>query len=283
MGFLDKLVTNDLEGMAHGEARYTALLSPQGKVLFEFIAVGLAGDDVVLIDVARDAAPELVKRLTLYRLRAKIEIADLSADFGVACLQTGAGGAPHGASPLAEYIDPRDPALGRRAIMRKGDLPPDNGEDDYDALRISLRVPEAGRDYALGEIVPHEALLDRLHGVSFSKGCYVGQEIVARMEHRGTARKRFVRVASDAPLPPMGTEIRAGEALAGLMGSSCGGRTTAGEASCRYMGLALLRLDRLADFEAKGVALTSGGVGVTPHAADVTDLMPKAPDPVGLD
>ena len=143
--------------------------------------------------------------------------------------------------------------------------------DDYQAHRIALGVPEGGRDYAFGEVFPHEALFDQLNGVSFTKGCYVGQEIVARMEHRGTARKRFVRVAGRAPLPPTGTDVKAGDVTVGAMGSSAGAA-----------GLALLRLDRVAEFAATGMGLTAAGVALAPDMADVARLMPKSPDPVAL-
>lgn len=264
LSFLDKLVTSDLDGLAPGDSRMAALLSPQGKVLFEFIVVRPRESDALLIDVARVAAPDLVKRLWLYKLRAKVDIADASADIGVAV----------GLSGVTSYRDPRHEGLPRRAFVAAvgGAIA---GTDHYHGLRIGLRVPEGGLDYALGTVVAHEALLDALNGVSFTKGCYVGQEIVARMEHRGTARKRFVRVSGGSALPPMGTEIRAGEALLGQMGSSS---AVAGAAR----GLALLRLDRLAEFANAGVPLMAGGIEVAADPGDVAALMPRAPDPVDL-
>ncbi len=297
IAFLDKLATNDLDGMASGDARFAALLSPQGKVLFEFLAVRPPDDSDpddsdpsdasdlaasvrggLLLDIAREMAEPLVKRLTLYKLRAKVEIADVSGEYAVVI----AAGS-HGSS----FDDPRHTALPRRAFVPTATVVADNAASNYEirdshdaariAARIAARVPEMGRDYASGDLVAHEALLDRLSGVSFTKGCYVGQEIVARMEHRGTARKRFVRITAAALLPPMGTEVRAGEALIGVIGSSVPRDNGAS------LGLALLRLDRLAEFEAKGIALTAGGVTIVPDAADVADLMPKAPDPIALD
>lgn len=275
--FLDRLVTSDLDGLQAGAARHAALLSPQGKVLFEFLVVD-NGDGGFLLDCLASVAPDLVKRLSLYKLRAKVEIADISASHAV--VLTGSGeGEPAPVAGAVAYADPRSAALPARAIVARDAIPAPPPASDYDARRIAARVPEAGRDYALGEVVPHEALLDRTGGVSFSKGCYVGQEIVSRMEHRGTARKRFVRVAlaADAALPAMGTEIRAGEALAGVMGSSVVA------ADGRGLGLALLRLDRLAEFAEKRLPLVAGDVTVTPDAGDVADLMAKAPDPVAPD
>ena len=276
--FLDRLVTSDLDGLQAGAARHAALLSPQGKVLFEFLVVA-SGNGEFLLDCLASAAPDLVKRLSLYRLRAKVEIADVSANHAVVMTGTLAG-EPAAVAGAVTYADPRSAALPARAIVARNAIPaPLAAASDYDARRIAARVPEAGRDYALGDVVPHEALLDRTGGVSFSKGCYVGQEIVSRMEHRGTARKRFVRVelAAHAALPAMGTEIRAGEASAGVMGSSVVA------ADGRGLGLALLRLDRLAEFSEKGLPLVAGDVTVTPDAGDVADLMAKTPDPVAPD
>jgi hypothetical protein len=123
--------------------------------------------------------------------------------------------------------------------------------DDYNAHRIALGVPEGGRDYALGDTFPHEADMDALGGVDFKKGCFVGQEVVSRMQHRGTARKRVVPLESDAFLPDPGSEIRAGDAVIGTMGSSHGAR-----------GLALVRLDRAEEAVRGGLPLFADGVRV---------------------
>ena len=153
-----------------------------------------------------------------------------------------------------------------------GSIPLLVAASDYHAHRLALGVPEGGRDYAFGDAFPHEALLDQLHGVSFDKGCYVGQEIVSRMEHRGTARKRIVPVVAEAALPGGGYEVRAldpdnGSQLIGLLGSTDGRR-----------GLALLRLDRAAELEAKGVRLTAGDIAlrVAPLPAWATFTYPPA-------
>ena len=123
------------------------------------------------------------------------------------------------------YADPRLPALGVRFIRAKDAIiAAAGGSEAYEAHRIALGVPDADKDYALGDTFPHEACFDALHGVAFEKGCFVGQEVVSRMQHRGTARKRFVIVTADAPLPPPKTEITAGaepaRAVIGVMGSS---------------------------------------------------------------
>lgn len=258
---LQGLVTNDLPGEV-GVATFAGLLSPQGKILFDFFIV--RHGEGFLFDVVRDKAADLVKSLTLYRLRSKVEIVDRSAALAVS-----AGWGPYAGSndPLppgiiTSFVDPRLPALGRRDISDAAQTPVHCGqtasEAAYHAHRIALGVPEGGRDYVFGDTFPHEALFDQLHGVSFDKGCYVGQEIVSRMQHRGTARKRIVPVtgheseSGPGELPPHGTDIMAGSVAIGTMGSADGSR-----------GLALIRLDRAAEFKAKGVPLTAAGVPLT--------------------
>ncbi|MGA7116977.1 MAG: folate-binding protein, partial [Hyphomicrobium sp.] len=232
---LQGLVTNDVALLDTQPAIYAGLLSPQGKILFDFIVVKTR--DGALIDVAKDQAAALVKRLTMYKLRAAVTIADVSADHTVVAAfgpdaQFGQG---------IVYSDPRLPDLGLRAIVETKDAVAVNSEASaYHAFRIGLGVPEGGLDYAFGDAFPHEALFDQLHGVSFTKGCYVGQEIVSRMEHRGTARKRIVPVNADGPLVE-GAAVMAGEVEIGRVGSVAGSR-----------GLALLRLDRVDEFAAKG-------------------------------
>jgi folate-binding protein YgfZ len=150
------------------------------------------------------------------------------------------------------YSDPRLPDLGLRAIVETKDAVAVTSDvAAYHAFRVGLGVPEGGRDYAFGDAFPHEALFDQLHGLSFTKGCYVGQEIVSRMEHRGTARKRIVPVNADGPLVE-GAAVMAGDVEIGRVGSVAGSR-----------GLALLRLDRVDEFAAKGVPLTTEGALIT--------------------
>jgi tRNA-modifying protein YgfZ len=246
--FLQGLITNDT-GKAQGtKAIHAGLLSPQGKILFDFFVV--ADGDEFLIDVAQDKADELVKRLNFYRLRAQVDIVEEPA-LAVAAGWGTTPGPPQGAIIFA---DPRLAALGVRMIVPKGtDLATlgcdPAAEADYHAFRVSQGVPEGGRDYAFGETFPHEALFDQLNGVDFAKGCYVGQEVVSRMEHRGTARKRIVPVEGEAPLHASGTDIEADGAPIGTLGSVSG-----------KVGLAMIRLDRAAAALAGGKPLTSGGV-----------------------
>lgn len=245
---LQGLVTNDVDGLDPGHAVHAALLTPQGKILTDFFVV--ADGERVLLDTPRGEVPGLVKRLTLYRLRRSVEITDLGDSLGVmAAWGDTATVAPGGIA----YPDPRHAGLGIRAIAPRAALA-DTGCDEtgYHQHRIALGVPEGGRDYVFGDTFPHEALLDQLNGVSFTKGCYVGQEIVSRMQHRGTARKRIVRLVSEGPpLPAPGCEIRAGEIAIGTLGTTSGAE-----------GLALVRLDRAAELLAQGRPLTAGDVRV---------------------
>ncbi len=264
--FLQGIVTSDLAPLTEGSAQFAGLLSPQGKVLFEFLIIKTSAG--YLIDVAKSAADDLVKRVTMYKLRAKVDIARLADHLVYAVwpathfVSYVSGIAKHAKdAKLYPYLDPRYAPLSGRWITRgktnEGERKPvvdaagDSGMD-YHAHRISLGVPEGGKDYLPGELFPHEAMFDQLNGVSFTKGCYVGQEIVARMQHRGTARSRFLMVAAAGPLPERGTEVLAADRPIGQMGSSVGGN-----------GLALIRLDRLGDAYKEGKPITVGGVPIT--------------------
>lgn len=249
-GFLQGLITNDIDKVKSGSAIHAGLLTPQGKILFDFFLVP-AGDGF-LLDVTKAKAGELVQRLGFYRLRAQAEIAD-DPSFIVAAAWGASPRLPDGA---VAYADPRLPELGLRILLPANANIGDLGcglaiEDDYHSKRIALSVPEGGRDYAFGDAFPHEAMFDQLNGVDFKKGCFVGQEVVSRMEHRGTARKRVVGVEGGGPLPPSGTEITAGGNSIGTLGSVSGN-----------LGLALLRLDRAEEAQAAGQPLRAGDVTI---------------------
>jgi tRNA-modifying protein YgfZ len=245
--FLDNLATNALDAIAVGDARFAGLLTPQGKILFEFFAVRTS--DGFLLDVSRDAAPALCKRLTLYKLRAKIAIVDRSEDLRVLV-------SPQAfeASLGNGFRDPRDPELGFRLVSSD---PSVGARCDAEALgryhqhRIGLGIPDGGLDYPLGDTFPHEANYDLLNGVSFSKGCYVGQEVVSRMQNKTVVRKRIVKVAGAQALLA-GSAILVGSAEIGRLGTVTGNH-----------GLAMLRLDRVAEALAKGDPLAAGGVTLT--------------------
>jgi tRNA-modifying protein YgfZ len=291
--FLQGLLTNDVESLTAGEARYAALLTPQGKILFDFLVLRIASESgaAFLIDCPAAQAADLAKRLGFYRLRAKVTIADESAGFAVAAfwgeeeaVMAGIGPASpevpptpkQGASATAKawmagtspamtavaeqrtagffFADPRDPRLGVRAILPRAEAAglANAGLDAYEAHRIRLGIPRGGVDFAYADIFPHDANLDLLHGVDFEKGCYVGQEVVSRMRHRGGARKRIVRLTFSGAALEQGTPVVAGETSVGALGSSVAGRA-----------LAMVRLDRIEDAAAAGRPLTAGGIGVT--------------------
>jgi folate-binding protein YgfZ len=223
--FLQGLVSNDVRRLDAG-AVYAALLSPQGKYLFDFFLIADGPD--VLVDVAADRAGALAQRLTLYRLRraVTIEPADLAVAIGI-------GPAPAAGTVVA---DPRHPALGWRAYgpdvaeLASGMAPLDPAE--MTRLRIAHGVPEAGVELIPDESYILEMGFERLHGVDFRKGCYVGQEVTARMKHKTELRKGLARVALEGEAVP-GTPILAGEKPAGTLHSVADGQ-----------GLAYLRLDR---------------------------------------
>ena len=238
---LQGLLTNDVLKLVAGQSRYAALLSPQGKILFDFIVFRIAEDEF-LLDAPAARTAELAKRLGFYKLRAEADIADVSADWAVVGQ---ADGAP---------ADPRAEALGGRGLVPRTIAPaPDAAAlAAYEAARIAAGVPEGGRDFAYGEIFPHDANLDLLNGVDFAKGCYVGQEVVSRMKHRGEVRKRIARVALDGPAPATGSPVLDGDLPVGALGTAAGSQ-----------GLALLRLDRVEAAEQVGRPLSVQGVRVS--------------------
>ena len=247
--FLQGLLTNDVERLAPSEARYAALLTPQGKILFDMIVVRTPGEEsTYLIDCAAGQAADLAKRLGFYKLRAKVAIADMSAAQAVTAFW---GAEAPGVDEGVLYADPRDPRLGWRAILPRPAAATVGSEHlgEYEGLRIAVAAPKGGLDFAYADAFPHDANFDLLHGVDFDKGCYVGQEVVSRMKHRGSARKRVARVKLAGPAPAPGTPIMDGELAVGALGSSSGREA-----------LALLRLDRADEAKAAGRPLSAGGV-----------------------
>src|SRR5258708_7640825 len=235
-GFLNNLVTSELEQVKPGFGRFGALLTPQGKIVADFLVTEAPVDDGggFLIDCPRALAQGLVDKLGFYKLRAKVTVENLSDRLGVLAVWDG----EPATKPGPAFADPRDARLGWRILV-----PADLAQKAavligtemaeiaaYDAHRIACGVPRGGIDFSYGDAFPHETNMDRLHGVDFDKGCYIGQEVVSRMQHRGTARTRIVRLALDSVRPEAGVEIRAGDKPVGTMGSSADG-----------MGLALIR------------------------------------------
>jgi folate-binding protein YgfZ len=239
--FLQGLVTNDLTRLAPETGLYAALLTPQGKILFDFLIA--EGDGALLLDCAADRAEALLRRLTMYRLRAPVGIA-LRPQLGVFA---GLSGRP--AERAVSFPDPRLAALGLRSIGAVAEMPDFlQGSATYHAERLALGVPESA-DFGSEKIFALDAGLEELHGVAFDKGCYVGQELTARMKHRGTARKRILIADADTALPPAGTPVLGNGTEIGEILSSYGTR-----------GFVLTRLDRLEEAPAP---LLAGGRPVT--------------------
>jgi hypothetical protein len=256
--FLHGMLTNDVVGLAAGEPRYAALLTPQGKILVDFLALRApAAPPVFLLDCPKALAADLAKRLSIYKLRAKVAITDASAGFGIVADWGGEAVLP--AAALV-YVDPRDAALGRRAILPRAaaEAFADAALPAYEALRISVGVPRGGVDFVYGDAFPHDADMDLFNGVDFRKGCYVGQEVVSRMKHRGEARKRVVRVRLAGAAPAPGTLVTDGALTVGALGAAAGDKA-----------LALLRIDRAAEAQAAGRPLAAAGVTVTVEEAPV--------------
>jgi hypothetical protein len=257
--FLNGLLTADIGKVSPEQAAFAALLTPQGKIIADCIVAELPAEDGggFFLDCARALAPTLMTKLNFYKLRAKVIVEDLSEALGVMAVWDGPGSTEYG----LVYADPRLPALGQRIMLpphlareAAADLGAELSEaQDYEAHRIALGVPRGGLDFMYNDAFPHEADMDQLGGVDFHKGCYVGQEVVSRMEHRGTARNRVVPVTYREFAAEDGAPVMAGDKTVGTMGSSARGR-----------GLALLRLDRVADAQAAGTPLTAGGIEVFP-------------------
>lgn len=220
--FLHNLLTIDMDDVDRAGAGYGALLSPQGKILTDFL-IHKEGD-LYRLDVRREVMEDLLKRLTLYRLRSKLELRP-EPDLAVFAAWEDAGGRP---------ADPRFRPLGARWVAPRQSETPDADAAAWHPWRIEHAVPEGGIDFLFGDAFPHDAAMDDLGGVDFDKGCFVGQEVVSRMRHRGTARRRIVAIHARGRLPDPGADIVAGERPVGRLGSSAGGR-----------GIALVRLDRV--------------------------------------
>jgi len=264
--FLNGLVTTDVMLLHSGLGRFGALLTPQGKITVDFLITeapsGHGGG--FLLDCPRALAKSLADKLGFYKLRAKVAVENLSDSLGVLAAWDG----DPAIKPDLSFADPRNAALGWRILIpeelgqKVADL---IGADlvestAYEAHRIASGAPRGGLDFMYGDAFPHETNMDRLHGVDFDKGCYVGQEVVSRMQHRGTARTRTVRVVHDGFLPEPGTAVLAGDKPVGTIGSAAG-----------HSGLALIRIDRTADALAAGLPLTSGGLAL--RIADPNDLL----------
>ena len=219
--FLHNLLTQNVEALTDGDLRFGALLSPPGRLLFDLFLWG--EPEAVVLDVAADRRDVLLQRLAMYRLRAQVTV---EADERPVSVAWG------GDLPNGFIADPRIPDLGGRGLG--GALAVNASEDDYNAQRLSLGVPDPAADTLPDKTYPIEANFDLLNGIDFQKGCFVGQETTSRMKRRGAIKTRMLPIAFDGPPPPFGAEVlngelRAGEVLSGRDGAA----------------MALLRLDRI--------------------------------------
>lgn len=242
--FLQDLVTNDIAGgLAPGSGLYAALLSPQGKILFDFLVT--EGDGALLLDVAREQRDALLKKLSMYKLRSKVGI-EARDPLGV---YVNLAGHPDNrivsyADRAVTFADPRFTGLGLRSIGARAEMPANlSGPRVYHQHRLQLGIPE-GVDFGFEKIFALDAGLAELNGVSFTKGCYIGQELTSRMKHRATSRKRILTVTGEVPLPAAGAVTKGGAEIGELISSH--GHTA----------FALVRLDRLE--ESSGEAAAAG-------------------------
>ncbi|MER8827532.1 folate-binding protein YgfZ [Mesorhizobium sp. M0938] len=227
-GFLQNILTTEVDALAAGEAKPGALLTPQGKILFDFL-ISRAGENSFRLECRADISSDFMRRLMLYKLRAKVEIVE--ADQG---LVTVAWGDDSAASQF-EANGVADARFLDAAVSRFYGATTAGGDPAaWETLRIAHGIAESGSDYQLGEAFPHDVLLDEIAGVGFRKGCYVGQEVVSRMQHRGTARRRVLIASAERPLPAPGTELTVAGRPVGTLGSTAGAT-----------GLAIARIDRV--------------------------------------
>ena len=267
--FLQGLISNDIDKVAPGRAIYAALLTPQGKCLFDFFVA--EHDGRVLLDVESDRVTALAQRLTMYKLRAKVDIADVSADYGVAALL---GSSLHDNLMIGElrgaagvlgdgivFLDPRLAALGARTILPKTSVASTlqalgfeaGTDEDYRHARFAAGVPEGSAELGVDKSPLLELGFEELGGIDFDKGCFVGQELTARMKYRGLVRKRLVPVTFEGGEPEPGSVIKAGGRDIGDL-----------RASNSEGGFAVLRLDKLEESVKRGDPLLVGDVKVTP-------------------
>lgn len=243
--FLQAIITTDLDDLKRGELKSGALLTPQGKILFDFLVSRLEGG--LRFDLPAAHAADFAKRLMLYRLRSKAEISqEIESPVSVSWQKDSV-------SSQNDSIvgDCRFPAE-VNVVRHYGESSGMTGEAAWTALRIAHGVAEGGSDFPLGDAFPHDVNLDQTGGVSFRKGCFIGQEVVSRMQHRGTARRRMLIATGEADLPASGAPLTAGGREIGTLGSVSGN-----------MGLALARIDRVKEAMDAGTPILAGDVAVT--------------------
>lgn len=244
--FLQGLVTANVADLKTGDATHAGLLTPQGKIMFDFFI--FAQPDGFLVDCSLLQKDDIIKRLGFYKLRANVEILPCPE----LIVAVGTGNAPQG--DFVSFPDPRFGDLGWRMICSKSQAAEfeNVGSQKYHQQRIAAGIADTDGDIRNGKLFPHETNFDQLGGVDFKKGCYVGQEVVSRMHHRGTARSRVMPVTYQGDALEHGTEIRAGGKKIGHILSAINNQA-----------LALVRLDRAKSATESGNAIEAGGVVLT--------------------
>jgi len=244
--FLQNILTVDLDTLEDGEVKPGALLAPQGKILFDFL-ISRAGPETFRLECRADVAADFHRRLLLYKLRAKAEITKPEQVVVTVAWQADSAGSDNDSTAL------RDMRFAAGNVTRDYGAAGEGGDiEAWQAFRIAHGVAESGLDYQLGDAFPHDVLLDQVGGVGFAKGCYVGQEVVSRMQHRGTARRRVLIATADSPLPAPGTELTVEGRAVGTLGSVSGSH-----------GLAIARIDRVKSAIDAGKSILAGDVPVT--------------------
>jgi folate-binding protein YgfZ len=255
--FLQGLLTNNMDALSDGHPLYSALLTPQGKILCDLLLS--QANDQLFIDCAASQAADLAARLRKYRLRAKVVIEEAGDKVTVLA---SASAPPAGLTTLGAITDPRYAGLGQRWLADSQELTeslPSHGielepREHYERHRIECGVPDSTRDLEPDAFFPLDCNVEELHGVDFTKGCYVGQELTSRMKHRATSRRRILPVTAGEALPPVGTKILIGDTDIGEMRGSLG-----------PMGLALIRLDRLGNADTAMAGTQSIRIGRPPY------------------
>ncbi|QYM72793.1 folate-binding protein YgfZ [Pseudochrobactrum sp. Wa41.01b-1] len=255
--FLQSIFTADLASLETGILRASALLSPQGKIQFDFLISRI--EDGFRIDIAKDVAEIFAKRLTLYRLRAKAEIIVLNESIIRLSWKTDSGSSESDSISLESYQSVRDERFPEEAnVLRhyaesgSASAATQSDRAAWAALRIRYGIAEGGADFIMNDVFPHDINFEQFSGVSFKKGCFVGQEVVSRMQHRGTARRRILQVTAQADLPAPDTPIIADGKEVGTLRSVNGSNA-----------LALVRIDRVKDAMDKNIPLLAGETEVT--------------------
>jgi folate-binding protein YgfZ len=257
LSFLQGLFTNNIEALSNEHPLYSALLTPQGKILCD-VLLSRVGDQI-FIDCAASQAADLAARLKKYRLRAKVVIEEAGDSVSVLA---SASAPPAALATLSVATDPRYAGLGQRWLVDSKELAAmlsTHGielepREHYERHRIECGVPDSTRDLEPDAFFPLDCNFEELHGVDFAKGCYVGQELTSRMKHRATSRRRFLPVAASEALPLPGTKLTIGDTDIGEMRGSLG-----------PMGLALIRLDRLGNADTAQAGIQSIRIGRPPY------------------